>query len=69
MIKHDIKSEHGDFSAYSIDPASGIKTCVLEKKRLFDLHRVTFLSGNHVSLGGDHCLSVEPAQRLELEGE
>lgn len=56
-------------TAYSIDPASGIKTYVLEKKFLFVLHRVMFLAGNHVSLGGDHCLSVEPAQRLELEGE
>lgn len=44
------------------------ETYVLERKLLFDLHRVTFLSGNHVSLGGDQSLSVEPAQRLELEG-
>lgn len=40
---------------------------MLEKKLLFDLHKVMFLSGNRVSLGGDHGLSVEPAQRLELE--
>lgn len=35
-------NQNTDYSVYSKDPASGIKTYLLEKKLLLDLHRVMF---------------------------